>query len=91
MSPHNSDNTLVYSSAVESFGITSSIQSKTSPQKLATNKLEGPAKKKSVSNSPAKKKSGGSGKMVLTDLPFEMLETIFRLLDSFRFEITFIF
>ncbi len=59
-----------------------------------SNKLEGPVKKKSVPNktdSPSKKKSTNSGKMVLTELPFEMLEKIFKLLDSFRFVKTIYF
>ncbi len=94
MSPHNSQNTLIYSSAVESFGIASSVQSQTSQKKSGSNKLEGPVKKKSVPNktdSPSKKKSTNSGKMVLTELPFEMLEKIFKLLDSFRFGKTIYF
>ena len=95
MSPHNSQSTLIYSSAVESFGITSSsVQSQTSQKKSGSNKLEGPVKKKSVPNktdSPSKKKSTNSGKMVLTELPFEMLEKIFKLLDSFRFGKTIYF
>jgi len=90
MFPHNLNTTLVYSPVVESFGISmrecSDTSKKSIPKKpdISTGKKsvatkpQSPAKK-NVSIAPQKK-----SKMLVTDLPSEMLEKIFRMLDSFR-------
>ena len=100
MFPHNSRNTLVYSPAVESYGVTlipptpAPSTQPTKSKKSTSTKLDSPAKKKSVPNKleslPKKsekgaKKPGAEKELTLQDLPFEMLEKIFRMLDSFRY------
>ena len=100
MFPHNSRNTLVYSPAVESYGVTlipptpAPSTQPTKSKKSTSTKLDSPAKKKSVPNklegSPKKsenapKKPDVEKELTLPDLPFEMLEKIFKMLDSFRY------
>ena len=97
MFPHNSKHTLLFSSAVESFGVCA-IQP--TPKKVTTtsssSKVDAAAKKKATSVlTPTKKKStvssGQKRSLTLTDLPFEMLEKIFHFLDSFRWLKTIFF
>ena len=89
MFPHNLNTTLVYSPVVESYGVTSREYS-ANPKKSIPKKSESSTGKKSVPKkpeSPAKTNNSvvqKKSKMVLTDLPSEMLEKIFKMLDSFR-------
>jgi hypothetical protein len=97
MFPHNLENTLVYGTSVESYGVTL-VSPPTQPTKSKKStssaaKLDSPAKKKSVPNKleslpkkseAAKRTSGVQKELTLPDLPFEMLEKIFKMLDSFR-------
>ena len=91
MFPHNQHHTLLYSSAVESFGVCTvqPTPKKTTP----TLKTYAATKKKATMATATKKKSttattatttAGKRLLTLTDLPFEMLEKIFSFLDSFR-------
>ena len=88
MFPHNQHHTLLYSSAVESFGVCTvqPTPKKTTP----TLKTDAATKKKATMATATKKKSttatttAGKRLLTLTDLPFEMLEKIFSFLDSFR-------
>ena len=85
MFPHNQQHTLLYSSAVESFGVCTvqPTPKKTTP----TLKTDAATKKKATMATATKKKStttAGKRLLTLTDLPFEMLEKIFSFLDSFR-------
>ena len=91
MFPHNQQHTLLYSSAVESFGVCTvqPTPKKTTP----TLKTDAATKKKTTMATATKKKStttttatttAGKRLLTLTDLPFEMLEKIFSFLDSFR-------
>ena len=90
MFPHNLNTRLVYSPVVESYGVTSRREYSAAPKKSIPKKPESSTGKKSVPKkpeSPAKKNISvvqKKSKMVLTDLPSEMLEKIFKMLDSFR-------